>query len=801
MSEVKTAYIEEEMEESYINYAMSVIRGRAIPDVRDGLKPAQRRILYALDELGLYSDGAPKKSARIVGEVLGKYHPHGDIAVYDTMVNMAQEFSFRYPLIDGQGNFGSIDGDSQAAMRYTEARLSPISETFLEELDEDTVDFSPNFDDSLEEPKILPAKVPGLLLNGSWGISVGMTTKVPPHNLTELIEGLIYLIDNPEASLEELMKYIRGPDFPTGAIILGREGIKEAYRSGKGRVRMRAKTQLEGNNIIITEIPFQIKKSTIIERIADKAKDGTIEGITDVRDESDREGLRVVIKLKQGTEPTVALNRLFKYTPLEKTYGANMTVIVDGNPRRLSLKEILNSFIDFRRSVVERRTEYRLEKAESRAHILEGLQIALDSTDMVIKLIREADTRDEARGNLIERFSFSKDQANAILKMQLGRLTSLEREKINDELEEKREYIEKYREILSSTLKLNEIIKNELREIKEEFGDERRSLITEKVEEVDAERLIPDHSVIVQLTENGYVNAPKRSGYKTQNRAGKGVICMDLEEDDRITVASSGNSRNESLLFTDEEKVYKVKTYKLPSMRRDSRGERLGGLLDLSDDEVVTAALNLKREELTGDRFCLMGTRGGNVVKNPVGDFSSAHISGIHSMNAGSGDSLSSVTLSRGGGEIIMATREGQVIRFPEDELRTTQRPSRGVKGMSLSPGDQVVSLEAVSQEDLERDPLLLFVTEKGRGKKVPLSEFSSQKRAGKGNLGIKLDEDDGLREVELLERGEEVLLYSERGKAIRLSIDDISQFQRYARGVKLMELEEFDLISATTVI
>lgn len=801
MSEVKTSYIEEEMEESYINYAMSVIRGRAIPDVRDGLKPAQRRILYALDELGLYSDGAHKKSARIVGEVLGKYHPHGDIAVYDTMVNMAQEFSFRYPLIDGQGNFGSIDGDSQAAMRYTEARLSPISETFLEELDEDTVDFSPNFDDSLEEPKILPAKVPGLLLNGSWGISVGMTTKVPPHNLTELIEGLIYLIDNPEASLEELMKYIRGPDFPTGAIILGREGIKEAYRSGKGRVRMRAKTQLEGNNIIITEIPFQIKKSTIIERIADKAKDGTIEGITDVRDESDREGLRVVIKLKQGTEPKVVLNRLFKYTPLEKTYGANMTVIVDGNPRRLSLKEVLNSFIDFRRSVVERRTEYRLEKAESRAHILEGLQIALDSTDMVIKLIREADTRDAARENLIERFSFSKDQANAILKMQLGRLTSLEREKINDELAEKREYIEKYREILSSTLRLNEIIKNELREIKEEFGDERRSLITEKVEEVDAERLIPDHSVIVQVTENGYVNAPKRSGYKTQNRAGKGVICMDLEEDDRITVASSGNSRNESLFFTDEEKVYKVKTYKLPSMRRDSRGERLGGLLDLSDGEVVTAVLNLKGDELTGDRFCLMATKGGNVVKNPVEDFSSAHISGIHSMNAGSGDSLSSVTLSSGGGEIIMVTRQGQVIRFPEDELRTTQRPSRGVKGMNLSPGDQVVSLEAVSQKNLERDPILLFVTEKGRGKKVPLAEFSSQKRSGKGNLGIKLAENDGLREVKLLERGEEVLLYSERGKAIRLNIDDVSQFQRYAQGVKLMDLEEFDLISATTVI
>ena len=801
MSEVKTAYIEEEMEESYINYAMSVIRGRAIPDVRDGLKPAQRRILYALNELGLTSDGPHKKSARIVGEVLGKYHPHGDVAVYDTMVNMAQEFSFRYPLIDGQGNFGSIDGDSQAAMRYTEARLSPISETFLEELDEDTVDFNPNFDDSLEEPTILPAKVPGLLLNGSWGISVGMTTKVPPHNLTELVEGLIYLIDNPEASLEELMKYIKGPDFPTGAIVLGREGIKEAYRTGKGRIRMRAKTELEGDNIVVTEIPFQIKKSTIIERIADKAKDGTVEGITDVRDESDREGLRVVIKLKRGTEPKVVLNRLFKYTPLEKTYGANTTVIVDGNPRRLSLKEILNAFIDFRRSVVERRTEYRLEKAESRAHILEGLQVALDSTDMVIKLIRDADTRDEARRNLIERFSFSEDQANAILKMQLGRLTSLEREKINEELEEKREYIDEYREILSSTLKLDEIIKDELRDIKEEFGDERRTLITEKVEEVDADKLIPDEELVVQITENGYINAPKRSGYKTQNRGGKGVICMDLEEDDRLTVASASNSRNESLVFTDEETIYKLKTYKFPTSRRDSRGDRLRNYLDLGEGEVVKAVLNVKADELTGDGYCLMATKGGYVVKNPLSDFSSAHISGIHSMNAESGDTICSVGLSRGEGEIMMATREGQVIRFPEEELRTTQRPSKGVRGMTLAPGDQVVSLEPITGKDLEREPLLLFITEQGRGKKVPFSEFSPQKRSGKGNLGIKLSDDDGLKEVKLLERGEEVLLCSERGKAVRLSIDDISQFQRYAQGVKLMELEEFDRVSTATVI
>lgn len=800
MSEVKTAFIEEEMEESYINYAMSVIRGRAIPDVRDGLKPAQRRILFALDELGLHADGPHKKSARIVGEVLGKYHPHGDQAVYDTMVNMAQEFSFRYPLVDGQGNFGSIDGDSPAAMRYTEARLSPISDEFLDELDEDTVDFTPNFDDSLEEPLILPTKVPGLLLNGSWGISVGMTTKVPPHNLTELVEGLIYLIDNPDASLEKLMKYIKGPDFPTGAIILGREGIKKAYKTGKGRVRMRAKTELEGNNVIVTEIPYMIKKSTIIERIADKAKDGTIEGITDVRDESDREGLRVVIKLKRGTEPKVVLNRLFKYTPLEKTYGANSTVIIDGNPRRLSLREILNAFLDFRRSVVKRRTEYRLDKAERRAHILEGLQIALDNTDQVIKVIRAAEDRSGAREDLIEKFAFSKDQANAILKMQLGRLTGLERDKVDAELDEKKEYIEKYRTILSSSLKLNEIIKEELREIKEKYGDDRRTLITEKVEEVDAEKLIPDHRVVVQLTEGGYVNAPRRRGYKTQNRGGKGVICMDLDEDDRIFVVTGSNSRNDLLLFSNQENAYRIKTYKLPSSRRDSKGEKLNRIIDLNEGEKVATLLNVG-DELVEDCTCLLATKGGYVVRNGLGDFSSAHISGINSMRVEQGDVVTASTVSHGSGEVIMASRGGQVIRFDEEEIRTTGRPSKGVRGMDLAPGDQVVSIASVSRETLEKEPLLLFVTEKGKGKKVPLTEFNQQGRAGRGNLGIKLEEDDGLKSMELLVSGEEILFCSERGKAVRLSIDDVSQFQRYAKGVNLMSLDEYDRVSATTTI
>lgn len=800
MSTVKTAYIEEEMEESYINYAMSVIRGRAIPDVRDGLKPAQRRILFALDELGLHADGAHKKSARIVGEVLGKYHPHGDQAVYDTMVNMAQEFSFRYPLVDGQGNYGSIDGDSPAAMRYTEAKLSPISETFLEELDENTVDFTPNFDESLEEPTILPARIPGLLLNGSWGISVGMTTKVPPHNLTELVEGLVYLIDNPDASLDKLMKYIKGPDFPTGAIVLGREEIKKTYQTGKGRIRVRAKTQLEGDSIIVTEIPFMIRKSTIIERIADKAKDDTIEGITDVRDESDREGLRVVISLKRGTEPKVVLNRLFKYTPLETTYGANSTVIIDGNPRRLSLKEILNAFLDFRRSVVKRRTKYRLQKAEHRAHILEGLQVALENTDRIIKVIRKAEDRDQARTQLIEIFAFSEEQADAILKMQLGRLTSLEREKIDTELDEKRELVSKYRTILSSELKLNEIIKEELREIKEDYGDDRRTLITEKIEEVDAEKLIPDHRVIVQITENGLINAPRRRSYKTQNRGGKGVICMNLDEDDRVFVVADSNSRNDLLLFSDQDNAYRIKTYKFPSLRRDTKGEKLDRILDLNKGEKIASLLNVG-SEIEEDSYCLLATKGGYVVNNPLQNFSSAHISGINSMNAESGDVITDSTIGYGGGEVIMATREGQVIRFDEDEIRTTNRPSKGVRGMDLFPGDQVVGIEYHSEEMAERNPLLLFVTEKGNGKKVPLIEFKKQGRAGKGNLGIKLEDDDGLKALMLLESGQEMLLCSERGKAVRLNIDDVSQFQRYAKGVNLMSLEKFDRIAATMTI
>lgn len=800
MAKIVDTKIEEEMEESYINYAMSVIRGRAIPDVRDGLKPVQRRILYGLCDLGLTSDKPHKKSARIVGEVLGKYHPHSDSAVYDTMVNMAQDFSFRYPLVDGQGNFGSIDGDPAAAMRYTEARLSRISETFLEEIEEDTVDFQPNFDDSLEEPTILPTKVPGLLLNGSWGISVGMTTKVPPHNLTELVEALIYLIDNPDASLEEIMQYIKGPDFPTGAIILGREGIEKAYRTGKGKIRMRAKTEIEGNNIIITEIPFQVKKSTIIERIADKAKDETLEDISDIRDESDQEGLRIVVKIKRGAEPEVVLNQLFKYTPLERTFGANALVIVDGNPRRLSLIELLNAFLDFRREVVRRRTQHKLEKSQNRAHILEGIQTALENTERIIELIRDSENRDQARELLIDHFQFSKKQANAILKMQLGRLTSLEREKISEELEQKNAEINRYQEILDSSLELENVIKEELAEIKEKFGDNRKTLITENVEEVETEKLIPDRDLIFQLTENGQTNSPRRENFSTQKRGGKGVISLRVDESDRIICAKHVNTREDLVLFSDKDQAYKIKSYRLPSLRRDSKGEPLGKHLEIEEGERIESALTLGNE-LVEESFCVLVTKGGFVTKYPLNEFSSALSSGIQAINTEEGDQISSSLLTYGEGEILIATRNGQAIRFDQSDLRSIQRPAKGVIGIEVSPNDQVTDIASLESGEAPHNKNFLLVTEKGLGKKVPLQEFSSQSRGGKGNLAIKLEENDGLAGGKVVGDGKEVMLVSERGKAIRLSVDDVSKFQRYARGVKLMELAESDRIASVTVV
>ncbi|MFW6012888.1 MAG: DNA gyrase/topoisomerase IV subunit A, partial [Candidatus Bipolaricaulota bacterium] len=720
---------------------------------------------------------------------------------YDTMANMAQDFSFRYPLVDGQGNFGSIDGDEPAAMRYTEARLSTLSETFLEELDEDAVDFQPNFDDSLEEPIVLPAQLPGVLLNGAWGISVGMTTKIPPHNISEVIDGVIQLIDNPDLNLDSLMEYIKGPDFPTGAILLGREGIKEAYRTGKGKVRMRAKTKLEGDQIIVTEIPFQVKKSTIVERIADKVKSGTIDGISEVRDESDREGLRVVIGLKRGAEPEVVVNQLFKYTPLERTYGANFLVIVDGNPRRLSLKEILNSFIDFRRQVVRRRTEHRLEKAEARAHILEGLTVALEDAQRIIEIIRKSPDRSSAREMLMERYQFTEKQANAILKMQLGRLTSLEREKITSELEEKREAIEKYTTILSSSLKLDKMIKKELKQLKKEFGDQRRSLITEQPREVDADQLIPDHSLVVQITENGLVNAPRCESYKLQNRAGKGVICMRVEETDRLQLTLGTNSRNDLFFFTDQDQVYKLKGHQLPSQRRDSKGTSLRNHLELSEDESVTDIFDIGDLPLA-ESYCLLTTQRGYVSKNPLENFSSVHTSGIQALNTESGDSLSAAVTTYGEGDILLATRNGKVIRFDQEELRSAQRPSKGVIGMEVAPNDQIIGIQTYEYDVPSYEKLVLFVTELGLGKLVPLDEFSVQGRGGKGNLGIKIGDEDGLKKIQVVDRGpEEVFIVSEEGKGIRLDLDEISQFQRYARGVKLMDLESKDRIADVTII
>jgi len=718
MERIERAFIEEEMEQSYINYAMSVIRGRAIPDIRDGLKPVQRRILYGMHELGVVPGKPHRKSARVVGEVMGKYHPHGDLAIYDTMVNMAQPFSFRYPLIDGQGNFGSIDGDPAAATRYTEARLAPIAMEFLEELGEKTVDWTPNFDDSLKEPVVLPARVPHLLMNGAWGISVGMTTQIPPHNLAELIDGTIALMDDPFITVKGLMEYISGPDFPTGGVIMGRAGIEEMYRTGQGKITLRGKAAIEDGAIIISEIPYQVRKSTIVESIAAKAQAGQIDGISDLRDESDREGLRIVVELKRSANPNVVLNQLYKYTPLERTFAAVFLVIIDGNPRTLSLKEILNSFIDFRREVVRRRTEHRLDVAKKRAHILEGYRTALANIERVIEIIRSSKDAHTAGGKLQEELALSDEQVDAILKMRLSQLTSLEGDKIDAEYEEKKKSIVEYERILGSEILLDETIKRELREVGERYTDGRRTLITDESGDVDFADLIPDYDLMVSITHRGYVNAPRAHDFRSQGRGGKGVIGQRTKGDDFICVSSLVNARDEVLLFTDRRRVFRTQGYKLPSMNRDAAGKNLRTLIAMEQDEVVRSILPVPSFSEVGDELCLMVTANGIVNKNRLSDYANVHVNGINAINADEDDRLVEVITALGGGDIILATSNGKTIRFREADVRLTKRPSRGVIGIRLEEGDRVIGMTGL-ERDITMDKKLLMVTERGYGKRV----------------------------------------------------------------------------------
>ena len=799
MGRIERTFIEQEMRESYINYAMSVIRGRAIPDARDGLKPVQRRILYAMHQLGLFSNRPHKKCARIVGEVMGKYHPHGDQAIYDALVNMAQPFAYRYPLIDGQGNFGSLDGDEPAAQRYTEARLAPIAEEMLSEIDEETVDFVPNFDDSLQEPEVLPARVPNLLINGSWGISVGMTTQIPPHNLGEIVDALVYLIDHPEADWDELKRFIRGPDFPTGGLVVGREGFEEAYRTGEGKIRVRARAHIEDDQIVITEIPYQVRKSTIVETIANKVKAGVLDEIADLRDESDREGLRIVVELKRGANPHIVLSKLYKYTPLEWTFGANFLVILDGNPRKLSLKELLGAFLAHRREVVRRRTQHRLRVAQERAHILEGLLVALQHQDEIVRLIRESREPQAALDALKSRYGLSEAQADAILKMRLRQLTALERDKLQQEYDEKRRQIREYTQILESPERLDGIIKEELLELKRKYADGRR---TEIVAEADGEpelsesALVPDHDLVVSVSLKGYVNAPREDVFRRQHRGGKGVIAMRLREGDQLKHIFSCNARDELLVFTSAHKAYKLKAHQLPSARRDSKGENLRSLIGMAPEEEVLALLPLPAPllERPQGRYVLMATARGITNRNPLSDFLNAHTNGIVALNAEPGDRVVDVALTDGRGEVLLATAEGHTIRFPEAQVRLTGRPSKGVIGMRLDPGDRVVALSAFAPDDPR--PWVLFVTERGFGKRTPVEEFPQQNRGGKGVLGIKVSPKTGaVVAVQKVKADDELLITTEQGKIIRIAAEDVRIVGRYAMGVKLIELEPGDRV------
>ncbi|MBE0634814.1 DNA gyrase subunit A [Candidatus Bipolaricaulota bacterium] len=794
MERIERTFIEEEMEQSYINYAMSVIRGRAIPDVRDGLKPVQRRILYGMQELGV-SPGKPhRKSARVVGEVMGKFHPHGDQAIYDTMVNMAQSFSYRYPLVDGQGNFGSIDGDPAAATRYTEARLAHIAVELLEELGEKTVDWIPNFDESLNEPVVLPAKVPNLLMNGAWGISVGMTTQIPPHNLVELVDGLIAVMDNPFITVKELMGHIQGPDFPTGGVIMGRSGIDDMYRTGTGKVTIRAKATIDDDRIIISEIPYQVRKSTIVESIAAKVQSGQIDGISDLRDESDREGMRIVVELKRSANPNVVLNQLYKFTSLERTFSAIFLVIIDGNPRTLSLKEILNCFIDFRREVVRRRTEHRLDVAQKRAHILEGYRIALNAIDRVIEIIRTSpDTETETR-LLQTELALSDEQIDAILKMRLSQLRTLERARIDSEYEEKMTAIAEYKRILGSDVMLDETIKSELREVAERFTEGRRTAIADEDGNLDFNDLIPDYDLMVSVTSRGYVNAPRAIDFRSQGRGGKGVIGQRTKEDDFIVLTSLVNARDQLLFFSDQRRVYRTQGHRLPSLNRDAIGKNIRSFIPLEQEEFVRSILPLRSFEDVEGMLCLMSTANGIVNKNLLTDYSNVYANGINALNADDEDRLIEVVSSEGGGELILASRSGQSIRFREEEVRLTKRPSKGVIGIRLDSGDSVIGMACLDR-DITMEKKLLMVTERGYGKRVSLDDFPIQGRGGKGVQGIKVDAESGhLVSIGIVSDQDELIITTEQ-KVIRIMAGDINIYRRYARGVRLIQLDDDDRI------
>jgi len=795
-------YIEEEMKSSYLAYSMSVIVGRALPDVRDGLKPVHRRILYAMKELNLEHNKPYKKSARIVGEVLGKYHPHGDSAVYDTMVRMVQDFSLRYPLVDGQGNFGSVDGDSAAAMRYTEARLSAIAEEMLEDIDKDTVDYSPNFDASLQEPRVLPAAIPNLLINGSSGIAVGMATNMPPHNLGEVVDGITHLVDNPEATVKDLMKFVKGPDFPTGGIICGREGIKDAYETGRGKILLRAKASIERpqkggkDSIIVTEIPYQVNKANLISNIADLVQNKNIDGITDIRDESDKDGIRIVIEIRRDAQPEIILNQLFKHTQMETTFGIINLALVNNSPRILSLKQLMSYYVDHRRIIIRRRTQFDLDKALKRAHILEGLRIAIDHIDEIIKVIRSSKSTPEAKVSLMKKFKLSEIQSQAILEMQLQRLTALERDKIEEEYLALLKDIERYRAILSSEKKIDGIIKDELAEIKKRFDDERRTEIAGKAEEIELEDLIVEEDMAITISNTGYIKRLGVSTYRKQRRGGKGVSAMATKEEDFVKQLFVASSKDYLLIFSNRGTVRWLKVYEIPEASRGAKGKAIVNLLTFDKEESISSIVAVK--EFKDDQFIVMGTARGLIKKTKLSAFSNPRKGGIVGISLDKGDELIGTALSGGKHEILLATRLGKALRFSEKQTRDMGRSARGVKGINLGKGDEVVAMQ-VFQADIEKTgSTLLTVTSLGFAKRSLFDDYRIQSRGGKGIINMKATPKNGqVVGVLAVMPDDEIMAVTKQGMIVRCPTLDIRQSARSTQGVKLISLSQDDIVSS----
>jgi DNA gyrase subunit A len=784
--------IEDEMRSSYLDYAMSVIVGRALPDVRDGLKPVHRRILHGMNEMGLAANRPYRKSAKIVGEIMGNYHPHGDSAIYDTLVRMAQNFNMRYMLVDGQGNYGSMDGDAAAAMRYTEARLTKLAEELLADIEKETVDFGPNYDESRVEPLVLPSRVPNLLVNGAGGIAVGYATNIPTHNLGEVIEGLLLLLENPEVTIAQLMKKIPGPDFPTAGFIYGTSGIKDAYETGRGLLTVRAKVAIETDErtdrerLIITEIPYQVNKSKLIEKIADLAQEDRVTGISDIRDESDREGVRVVIELKRNEIPLVVLNNLYKHSQLQTTFGVNMLALVNNRPEVLNLKRILEAFVEHRREVVVRRTAYDLRKAEERAHILEGLKIALDNLDAVIALIRRSQSPDVARAGLMQQFRLSEIQANAILEMRLQRLTQLERDKLVEEYREVLKTIEYLRSVLGSEALVRQIIRDELVEIKEKYQDERRTKIVKEEAELTLEDLIAEEEVVVTISHAGYIKRNAVTLYRAQRRGGKGKIAMGIKEEDFVETLFTASTHDSLLFFTDAGKVYWLKVHEIPEASRAAKGKALVNLLALSKDEKVTATLPVK--EFRADRFVIMGTKLGVIKKTELSAYSNPRQGGIIALSLDAGDKLIGVDLTDGQREILLGTKQGITIRFKEEDVRAMGRTAHGVRGITLEPGDEVIGMETITPDSTTA---ILTVTEGGYGKRTPVNEYRVQGRGGKGIISVKTTERNGPAVGFLQVRDEdEIMLMAAQGKVLRCKVDDIREIGRNTQGVRLLDMD-----------